>query len=153
MNKTATATKTTTDETIQVFRFRAMGFTEDITDCDICGRVDLKGTVRMLVVDDDNNEDSEIHAGVVCAARKSGRKASEIRNEAKAADAAVYAAWNNYRDDRNRVEFDLADAVLARHGVARSLETWDVWAKDPGLLAAMAAWDVQHPAAAKPRGW
>jgi hypothetical protein len=142
-----------TDTTIQTYRYRAMGFTEDITECDICGKVDLKGTVRMLIVDDDGDEDGEIHAGVICAARKAGRKASEIRNEARAADAAVRGAWSNYQDARFSAEFAAADKVLARLGLVRSLDTWDAWAKDPELIATMAAWDAAHPAPERPQGW
>lgn len=143
----------TTATDTQAFYFRAMGFNEDINQCDICGKDDLKGTVRMLIVDNDGNEEGQLQAGVICAARRAGRKAGEIRSEAKAADAAVRGAWMLHQDARNNVIHDEGTRILTMLGLTRSLDTYDAWAKHPEFLATMSAWDAANPAPARPRGW
>jgi hypothetical protein len=88
-------------ETITL-RWTAKGFTDDVTTCDHCGREDLKGTVRMVALSPDGENDGDTYMGVVCAARMTGRKAGDIRIEAKRADReryeaarAVWMAWSN----------------------------------------------------------
>lgn len=144
---------TNTTEAGTTFYYRAAGFTEDITDCEVCGKVDLKGTVRLVIVDQDGAEEGELHAGVVCAARRAGRKAGEIRAEAKAADAATRGAWMQHRQARNDVEYAEGSRILAALGLERSMATYDVWAKHPEFLATVAAWDAEHPEPTRPRGW
>jgi hypothetical protein len=104
-------------------------------------------------VDQDGNEDGELQAGTSCAARRSGRRAGEIRAEAKAADHAARGAWMLHREAQNRVEMDVGDRILARKGLQRSLDTWDAWAKDPEFITELAAWNTAHPAPARPKGW
>jgi len=98
---------------------RGAGFTQDINECECCGRSDLKGTVRMLLVDSDGNGELIGYYGVRCAAAHFGRTAKEIRSEAKAADAAAREA--DYR--ARRVAADAQYAALeaswtARYGTA-----------------------------------
>src|SRR4029079_3973808 len=81
----AAATSNTTAE-VEVFRWVARGFTDDVTDCQHCGKTDLKGTVRMVALGPDNEDLGDCYMGVGCAARMSGRKAAEIRTEASRAD-------------------------------------------------------------------
>jgi hypothetical protein len=108
---------TAADEQVQTYTWRARGFTEDITVCDFCGRQELKGTVRMVSVDADGDEGDEMHAGVVCAAKRAGRKAEEIRHEAKAADAARRAARNEWTDRESNLTCQLRDEWLAERGM------------------------------------
>jgi hypothetical protein len=89
-----------------VIRWAAKGFTDDVTECGHCGRTELKGTVRMVVVDADGNDDGDMYMGVVCAARMTGRKAGEIRTEANRADRArdearraAHRAWSDAHTD------------------------------------------------------
>jgi hypothetical protein len=137
----------------QTLRYRAKGFTDDVVDCEICGRVDLKGTVRLEIVDVDGNVEGEIFAGVVCAARHSGRKAAEIRTEAKDAEKATRDAFFAYRSARSDAEYHASGAALERLGLVRNVRNMDVVDADPGYLAEMAAWDATHPAPERPRGW
>jgi ribosome-binding protein aMBF1 (putative translation factor) len=65
----------------------AHGFTSDITECEQCGKVELKGTVRMI-----DTDGAVIHAGTTCAAHLAGRPAREITAEARTADKARTAA-------------------------------------------------------------
>jgi hypothetical protein len=91
-----------TAQTVETLQWHAKGFTDDVTTCEHCGRVDLKGTVRMVAVDQDGAADGEEYMGVICAARMTGRKAGDIRTEAvradRAADAAIrdaHRAWSD----------------------------------------------------------
>jgi hypothetical protein len=76
------------------FIMRAKGTTELVTECDCCGRVDLKKTVIMAVLDADGNETDRMHFGVVCAAKASGRPVKEIKAEASAADSELAREWS-----------------------------------------------------------
>ena len=144
---------TTTATETQTFRYRAAGFTEDITECDICGKVDLKGTVRLVIVDADGNEDGEVYAGVVCAARRSGRKAAEIRTEAAAGDRAVCEAWSQYRQALASADYAASGRALTRLGLQRSLASITITDADPQYRAELAAWKAEHPAPPAPPGW
>lgn len=98
------------------FKWIARGFTDDVTECGHCGRVDLKGTVRMEAMSAENESDGETYMGVVCAARMTGRKASEIRTEASRADrarsAAARAAWSAWSDAETSWICAMRDAAV-----------------------------------------
>lgn len=79
----------------------ATGMTDEVTTCEKCGKPELKGTIRMSLRDETGEETGEIYAGTTCAARLSGRKAKDLRSEARKADDAryqaaldVYHAWS-----------------------------------------------------------
>jgi hypothetical protein len=104
----------------QTYRWAAKGFTDDVTDCEVCGKQELKGTVRMVAVDSDGDQDGEVYAGVVCAARMAGRKAAEIRAEAKAADAQTRAVWNRWSEEKNNEWMRVSDRLLQDRGLVRN---------------------------------
>lgn len=58
-----------------------LGFVDDVTACECCGRTDLKGTVAVAF-----DGGSPNFFGVVCAGRVLGRSAGDIRTEARKAD-------------------------------------------------------------------
>jgi hypothetical protein len=74
------------------YGYRACGTTDEITDCDHCGKAGLKSTVILRFLDADGNTDGERYVGVVCAGKMlSGGKANprlatRILREAQAAD-------------------------------------------------------------------
>jgi hypothetical protein len=127
-------------------RWTAKGFTDDVTECGHCGRTELKGTVRMVVVDADGNDDGDMYMGVVCAARMTGRKAGEIRTEANRADRArdearraAHRAWS----DAHTVWFiTRRDAALGPDASTHDILTWS---GQPENRAAEAAWYAAHP--------
>lgn len=124
-------TTTGTETVRETSTWRAMGSTDEITTCDHCGRDDLKGTVRMVLVTEIGEEDGEQFMGTVCAARMTGRKATEIRTEAVRADrereAARVAAERAESDRRHAAEqAAFAAWVLDRYGVTTSC-TADLW--------------------------
>jgi len=130
----------------ETMTYRALGFTDEITKCEHCGRDFLKGTVRMAIVDADGNEEGEEFFGVTCAARMSGRKAAEIRTEANradrarlAAERAAYGAWRDAASADFRARRDAALGPGARpHDIL-------VWAGTPEAKAAEDAWYAAHP--------
>lgn len=67
--------------------YRVLGTTDTVTTCEICGRVDLKGTLVLTC----NGEIT--YAGSDCGAQLAGRPANILKREARTADrAAVEAA-------------------------------------------------------------
>lgn len=66
--------------------YRVRGTTDDVTTCQICGKAELKGTVVLDILDADGNTEEITYAGVTCAAKVTGRKATAVRNAAAAAD-------------------------------------------------------------------
>lgn len=89
--------------------YTAMGMTDEVTTCEICGKPELKGTIRLLVQDPDGNVEGEIFAGTTCAGRKSGRPVKDLRSEAKKAD-----------DDRFWAAMDVYGEWDARHSFWRT---------------------------------
>lgn len=151
-------TTTVTSTNIPAARWIARGFTDDVTECEHCGRVELKGTVRLEAITPDGDSDGEIYAGVVCAARLSGRRAAEIRTEAARADRAriqairdAHRAWS---DAHSTFTCGMRDAEFTRRGYGR----WDrqplgeIWAyyDSPEFKTAEAAWLAEHPEPQRP---
>lgn len=58
--------------------YKILGYTQDVNECDCCGRKDLKGTVCM-----EDSEGGVCYFGVVCAAHMSKRTSKEIVTEYK----------------------------------------------------------------------
>jgi len=99
-----------------VSRFKVLGSTDTVTECDHCGRVDLKKTVRMIWLDEDGNEaDEPCHFGVVCAvhmAAKRGIRTTE-KQIRKLVEEADLKAARLEQEKRRNAEY------LAAHS------TWD----------------------------
>lgn len=69
--------------------FRVLGTTNDVTECEHCGRTELRGTIVLLPLDADGNADAEpVYYGAVCGARAAGTKTADLRKAATAADKA-----------------------------------------------------------------
>lgn len=80
--------------------FKVLGTTDDVTSCEHCGRVDLKGTIRLGILDADGNVEDVTYFGAVCGARAAGWTTKDIR---KAASAADRAAVETARVERERL--------------------------------------------------
>jgi hypothetical protein len=79
--------------------FKILGTSNDVTECEVCGKVELKGTVALIALDDDGNEDGEaFYAGTTCAARKVGVKSADIRGAVKAYNTRLQIARCNFPD-------------------------------------------------------
>lgn len=68
--------------------YRAMGTTDEVTTCEICGKPELKGTVILAILDADGNREATVYAGATCAARRVGGNvtAKKIRDAASGAN-------------------------------------------------------------------
>ena len=102
--------------------FKVIGTTQDVTECELCGRVDLKGTIVLDELDDEGNTTgSVVYYGAICGAKAAGWTTKEIRTQAKAADL-----------ERNRV---YREAMTARtNAFCEARDTWcqstygtDIW--------------------------
>jgi hypothetical protein len=71
--------------------YRIIGATDDVTDCQCCGRAGLKRTIALIVLDADGNDDTITYYGTACAARAMGRKTTAVRNEADTAQSRINA--------------------------------------------------------------
>jgi hypothetical protein len=102
-----------TDTAVARKVFKVLGTTDEVTECEHCGRVDLKGTIRLGVLDADGNVAGVTHFGAVCGARAAGWTTKEIRKSATAADRAAAEAA---RVERARIaEIEYAASVLLRY--------------------------------------
>jgi hypothetical protein len=77
---------TTTQNTTATYR--VLGTTDEVTECEHCGRVDLKGTIILGIIDIDGSVEDRTYFGAVCGARAAGKPVKELRKEAASADFA-----------------------------------------------------------------
>lgn len=82
--------------------YKVKGTTNDVTTCDLCGKQELKGTVMLMPLDVDGNEDGDVsYFGTSCAAKAAGWTVRKVNAGVKAAkdeerarqDADRRAAW------------------------------------------------------------
>src|SRR4026209_2647127 len=74
--------------------YRNLGFTEEVTSCDCCGRVDLKGTYAI----EDLQTGSIMYFGCVCAAYRMNWSKKEFVTKYKAEEREqTIAAQHEYR--------------------------------------------------------
>jgi hypothetical protein len=85
--------------------FKVLGTTDDVTECEHCGRTDLKGTIRLGVLDADGNVEGETYFGAVCGARAAGWTTKDIRKQATAANRANAEAERVERERLASVEY------------------------------------------------
>jgi hypothetical protein len=68
---------------------RYVGVTDESTQCDQCGRTELRSTVVLYTLDADGNDDAVVYYGSSCAARALGRtgrgQARKVLDEARSA--------------------------------------------------------------------
>ncbi len=119
--------------TVTTYRYRATGTTDDVTQCEICGKPELKGTVRLAVVDPDGNAVDEVYAGVTCAARRAGRTVPELKAEAVRATRAREDAARRERARQAQAETDEFLAWVRDTYDVRVSQTSDLWDRVPGF--------------------
>lgn len=85
--------------------YRVLGTTNDVTECELCGRAELKGTVVMMPLDADGNDEGDPgYFGTACAARMAGWTVREVNAGVKAA-----AREERERAVQERARKDAAD--------------------------------------------
>ena len=74
-------------------RFIIHGTTDQVNECDKCGRVDLRCTVAISHADIDGNAVGDpFHTGTTCAARFTKRSKAFVESKAAAADSTTIVA-------------------------------------------------------------
>lgn len=91
----------------------AKGETEEITQCDCCGRADLRRTVHMVEIDSDGNPTGgEFYYGTTCATRHSGKTRAEIANEIRQSESAERETARDLRSYESGQSVDQVVATL-----------------------------------------
>jgi hypothetical protein len=122
---------------------KVLGTTTDVTDCELCGRTDLKGTIALLPLDADGNAEGEtVYFGSDCGSKAAGWTQREIRRQARSADdakrreeqasrnaeqKAAHAAWSSWLTAQTG-EAEIIDAIqkLGGFALARTLYRQEV---------------------------
>lgn len=73
--------------------WKIIGITDECTECEVCGRAELKSTVLIEMKDG-----SQLYAGSSCAARKVGTTAANMRGAVKAYRMRLEVARCNFPD-------------------------------------------------------
>lgn len=136
--------------------YRVLGTTDDVTTCELCGRVELKSTVALQPLDPDGGADGEpVYFGSDCAARAAGWTQKEVRKAAGAADRARVEAE---RQRRNAIDWYVSNDRDVQRARAAVLTVdlgipWNERRRSPEYLArdaaeatARAAAELLHPA-------
>jgi hypothetical protein len=97
--------------TTQSPQYRYIGTTDEQTQCDKCGRAELRSTVIVAELDQDGNVAEVLHYGSTCAAR-----ALSARYGVKVTKAQVMNAAASAELDRRNAARDARD-MLAYYGL------------------------------------
>jgi hypothetical protein len=105
--------------------YRNLGFTEEVTSCDCCGKIDLKGTYAI-----ENMETGDImYFGCVCAANK--------MNWSKKEYVTKYKAEEKQHNDAAQAEYRRSDEMTAYNKWVANLPDTDTdkgWEERMNLL-------------------
>jgi hypothetical protein len=102
---------TTTDTTRKLYK--VLGTTDEVTECEHCGRVELKGTIVLGILDEDGNVEDRTYFGAVCGAKAAGWTTKDLRKAAAAADRDAAEAARAER--QRKADEDYAASVLLRY--------------------------------------
>lgn len=91
-------------------QFRYLGITDECVECQKCGKVDLRSTVVLAVLDADGNTEDVTYYGSTCAAR-----ALSIKGGGRA--VLQSARWAH---DRTLREAEDARRMLAHYGLSET---------------------------------
>jgi hypothetical protein len=84
--------------------FIAEGNEDEVLECDICGKTELKSTVILSFVDDETGDcEGEVYAGSSCASKLAGIPVRDINRQAKDADKAQRDAEDAARREAGRL--------------------------------------------------
>lgn len=116
--------------------FKVLGTTTDVTDCQLCGRTDLKGTIALAPLDVDGNQAGEtVYYGSDCGAKAAGWTQKDIRQKAKSADDARAreeqirrtaarrvedARWQSWLDAQQTGKTERIEQIQALGGLAKA---------------------------------
>jgi len=96
--------------------FAVIGTTDEVTQCELCGRPELKGTIVLDVLDEDGNRTGElVYYGASCGAKAAGWTTREVQRAAKAADTAQRDEERRQRDEELQKWCAARDAWIAEN--------------------------------------
>jgi hypothetical protein len=94
--------------------YRVIGTTDESTECDLCGKVELKATVMLMPLDADGNDDGDVYYfGTSCAAKAAGWTVREVRAGIKRAAAEKLSAERARRIAEREAETKAYNAWVA----------------------------------------
>jgi hypothetical protein len=94
--------------------YRVIGTTDESTECDLCGRVELKCTVMLVPLDADGNADGEVtYFGRSCASKAAGWTVRELNANIKRAAVEKQTAERNARIAQREAETKAYNAWVA----------------------------------------
>ncbi|MFD8226889.1 hypothetical protein ACFV16_22260 [Streptomyces massasporeus] len=94
--------------------YRVIGTTDESTECDLCGKVELKVTVMLVPLDADGNDDGDVcYFGTSCAAKAAGWTVREVKAGIKRAAAEKLAAERTRRIAEREAETKAYNAWVA----------------------------------------
>lgn len=102
--------------------FRVIGSTDDVTQCDLCGRDELKGTVVLAELDADGIELGYCYYGSSCAANAAGMTLKNVHTQTRNADRARRQAEADERRQAEEQKQAVYHAWIAEHVGA---DAWD----------------------------
>ncbi|MEV4037671.1 hypothetical protein [Streptomyces umbrinus] len=104
--------------------YKVFGTTSDVTTCDLCGKPELKGTVVLMPLDVDGNEDGDAcYFGTSCAAKAAGWTLKEVRAGIKRAAEQERAAERARRIAEREAETKAYNAWVAEtYGTGATLK-------------------------------
>ncbi len=121
-------------EDIMAQRFIIHGTTDQVNECDKCGRVDLRCTVAISHADIDGNAVGDpFHTGTTCAARFTKRSKAFVESKAAAADSTTIVARLGAWRLRSK------GTTVEAHNPIDGRTVTDLSTLRPGLAANMAA--------------
>jgi hypothetical protein len=94
--------------------YRVIGTTDESTECDLCGKVELKATVMLVPIDAEGNADGDVcYFGTSCAAKAAGWTVREVRAGIKRAAAEKLTAERARRIAEREAETKAYNAWVA----------------------------------------
>lgn len=127
--------------------FRVLGTTQDVTECELCGRSELKGTIVLAPLDADGNNEGVVYYGASCGAKAAGWTTKDVRKAAKDADAEARQAHRTWFEAQSSYFCQIRDAHFG--GWVRPTEVM-AWSRTPEAVALMDAWNAANPAPRRP---
>jgi hypothetical protein len=99
--------------------YRVAGTTDDVTTCELCSRPELKGTVIMVSLDADGNDEGVSYFGTSCAAKAAGWTVRSVKAGIASAQRAVEDAKRQEREAAQKIQDDaFTDWKITRFGTA-----------------------------------
>lgn len=107
--------------------FRIGGTSNEITQCELCGKPDLTGTVQMIELDVDGNDIVDHYYGTSCAAKAATWTVKEIKDGIRKMETAKREAEAAASQDSfNKSQEVLNSRCIEEFGTADIDQLWKI---------------------------